>query len=73
MGVPESEIPLFADALHWLKYFPPLGEEHLKRFGLSADFRRSFITSHVNPYYDSFIRWQFNTLRKKDKVAFGAR
>lgn len=38
-----------------------------------VDFRRSFITTDVNPYYDSFVRWQFNTLRARDKIAFGAR
>jgi leucyl-tRNA synthetase len=27
----------------------------------------------VNPYYDSFIRWQFNILKNKDKVKFGKR
>lgn len=29
--------------------------------------------SDVNPYYDSFVRWQFNTLKKRNKIAFGAR
>jgi leucyl-tRNA synthetase len=24
MGVPEDEIPRFADSAHWLRYFPPL-------------------------------------------------
>lgn len=27
----------------------------------------------MNPYYDSFIRWQFNILKNKDKVRFGKR
>jgi leucyl-tRNA synthetase len=27
----------------------------------------------VNPFYDSFIRWQFNTLKAADKVKFGKR
>ena len=38
-----------------------------------VDWRRSFITTEVNPFYDSFIKWQFNTLRKADKVKFGKR
>ena len=42
-------------------------------FGLHTDFRRSFITTEVNPFYDSFIRWQFNTLKAKDKVHYGKR
>lgn len=45
----------------------------LKDFGLFVDWRRSFITTEVNPFYDSFIRWQFNTLKAADKVKFGKR
>ena len=26
MGIPEEEIPKFADANYWLEYFPPLAE-----------------------------------------------
>lgn len=33
----------------------------------------SFITTDVNPYYDAFIRWQFNLLKKKNKLLFGTR
>jgi leucyl-tRNA synthetase len=74
MGVPQSEIGKFQDAHYWLSYFPSIATMDLKRLGLSADFRRSFITTDINPYYDSFIRWQFNTLRRrKDKIAFGTR
>lgn len=73
MGVPQSEIAKFQDAKHWLTYFPPIATTDLKKFGLSADFRRSFITTDVNPYYDSFIRWHFNTLRRREKIAFGGR
>jgi hypothetical protein len=28
-----------------------------------VDWRRSFITTDHNSFYDSFVRWQFNTLR----------
>ncbi|CAM9865390.1 unnamed protein product, partial [Phaeothamnion confervicola] len=38
-----------------------------------VDWRRSFITTQANPFYDSFIRWQFNTLRTRGKVLFGKR
>src|SRR6056300_1246811 len=68
--VPENEIPQFADPVHWLKYFPPIGVEHMKRFGSGVDWRRAFITTSVNGYYDAFIRWQFNVLREKGKVLF---
>jgi leucyl-tRNA synthetase len=71
--VPEEEIPTFVDPYHWLKYFPPIGVDHLKNFGAGVDWRRAFITTAVNPYYDAFIRWQFETLRAKNKILFGKR
>ncbi|KAL9187996.1 hypothetical protein ACHAXT_006374 [Thalassiosira profunda] len=71
--VPEEEIPAFADPVHWLKYFPPIGVEHMKRFGSGVDWRRTFITTSVNGYYDAFIRWQFKVLREKGRVLFGKR
>ena len=33
--------------------------------GCGVDWRRSFITTDVNPYYDSFIQWQFGVLRRQ--------
>lgn len=73
MGIPPSEIAKFQDAQYWLQYFPPRCVEDLKVLGVKVDWRRSFITTDANPYYDSFVRWQFNTLRKLDKVFFGKR
>jgi leucyl-tRNA synthetase len=57
--------------MHWLKFFPPRGQDDLKSFGVSADWRRSFITTDVNPYYDSFITWQLNTLKEMGKIIYG--
>lgn len=71
--VNEDEIPQFQDALYWLSYFPPIGVDHLKNFAAGVDWRRAFITTFVNPYYDAFIRWQFEVLREKNKVLFGKR
>ena len=45
----------------------------MKAFGLGSDFRRSFITTEVNPYYNSFVQWQFRALKSKQKIAFGPR
>jgi len=73
MGYSHQEIPKFQDPYYWLTIFPPLGVEHIKKFGGTIDWRRAFITTDVNPYYDAFIRWQFNTLYKKQKVLFGKR
>ena len=73
MGVPEIEIPKFADAYYWLEYFPPYAQEDLQKLGVRVDWRRSFITTDVNPYYDSFVRWQFRKLKDLGKIKFGNR
>ena len=67
-GVPESEIPPFADPYHWLDYFPPLAKRDVAAMGCQVDWRRSFITTDHNPFYDAFVRWQFNTLKKIGKI-----
>ncbi|KAG8342245.1 tRNA synthetases class I (I L M and V) putative (M) tRNA synthetases class I (C) catalytic domain [Trypanosoma vivax] len=73
MGIPEDDIAKFADPLHWLDYFPPLAIQDLKRFGCHIDFRRSFITTDRNPYYDRFVSWQFRLLRRANVLNFGSR
>jgi len=73
VNVEEEQIEKFTDALFWLEYFPPRNKQDLTQFGVAVDWRRSFITTDVNPYYDSFIRWQFNTLKAKDFIKFGKR
>lgn len=40
---------------------------------LQVDWRRSFITTDVNPFYDSFVRWQFIALKERKKIKFGKR
>ncbi|XP_016374050.1 leucine--tRNA ligase, cytoplasmic-like [Sinocyclocheilus rhinocerous] len=71
LGLRDEEIVRFAEAEHWLDYFPPLAVEDLKKMGLKADWRRSFITTDVNPFYDSFVRWQYITLKERKKIKFG--
>ncbi|XP_040262078.1 leucine--tRNA ligase, cytoplasmic isoform X1 [Bufo bufo] len=73
LGLSDEEIVQFCEAEHWLGYFPPLAIEDLKGMGLKVDWRRSFITTDVNPYYDSFVKWQFLTLRERNKIKFGKR
>ncbi|XP_006148100.1 leucine--tRNA ligase, cytoplasmic isoform X1 [Tupaia chinensis] len=73
LGLSDEEIVKFSEAEYWLDYFPPLAVQDLKRMGLKVDWRRSFITTDVNPYYDSFVRWQYLTLRERSKVKFGKR
>jgi len=71
MGIPEKDIPLFADTLYWTQFFPKETELDLRLFGMSVDWRRSFITTDLNPHYDTFIRWQFQKLKEKNYVVLG--
>ncbi|KAK9069057.1 hypothetical protein SSX86_013173 [Deinandra increscens subsp. villosa] len=64
-GLSDAEIATFQDPVQWLRFFPPLAVEDLKAFGLGADWRRSFITTEVNPFFDKFVRWQMRKLEKK--------
>jgi len=71
MDVPEEEIHEFANTQKWLDYWPPIARNDLNRLGMAIDWRRTFVTTDVNPYYDAFIKWQFNQLNKKGKIGFG--
>lgn len=68
VGISDAEISEFQDPYKWLSYFPPLAIEDLKAFGLGCDWRRSFITTDMNPYFDSFVRWQMRKLKSLGKV-----
>ena len=68
-----KDIEKFTDPHHWLEVFPDLAIQDLKVFGSRIDFRRSFITTDINSYYDSFIRWQFKLLKEKGKIQYGKR
>ncbi|XP_048459558.1 leucine--tRNA ligase, cytoplasmic isoform X1 [Rhincodon typus] len=73
LGLSDEEIVKFAEAEYWLDYFPVIAVQDLKKMGLKIDWRRSFITTDVNPFYDSFVKWQFLILKEKKKVKFGKR
>lgn len=73
LGIPLEEIHLFADPQHWLEFFPPLCQRDLTNFGARIDWRRSFVTTDANPYYDAFVRWQMNRLKELNKIKFGKR
>jgi leucyl-tRNA synthetase len=73
LNIPMEEIHKFADPQYWLEYFPPLCQRDLTNFGARIDWRRSFVTTDANPYYDAFIRWQMNRLRELKKIKFGKR
>ncbi len=70
-GVPEEEIAKMGDPVEWTRYFPKETRLDLDRLGLSVDWRRSFITTELNPYYDTFVRWQFGRLKEQGLVVQG--
>ena len=39
--------------------------QDMRRFGAAVDWRRTFITTDLNPYFDSFVQWHFQKLRAK--------
>lgn len=73
LGLTDEDIKKFSDTDHWLEYFPPLGIQDLKSIGAHIDFRRTFVTTDVNPFYDSFVQWQFRLLKERGKIMFGKR
>ncbi|MCJ1366425.1 cytosolic leucyl tRNA synthetase [Acarospora aff. strigata] len=73
LGIPREEIHRFADAGYWLEYFPPICERDLDSFGARIDWRRKFVTTDANPYYDTFVRWQMNRLKELNKIQYGTR
>ncbi|TKA32796.1 hypothetical protein B0A50_01021 [Salinomyces thailandicus] len=73
LGIPVEEIHHFADPQYWLQHFPPLCQRDLTNLGCRVDWRRSFVTTDANPYYDAFVRWQMNRLKEMGKIRFGKR
>ena len=73
LGLSDEEIKKFSDPYYWIEYFPPAAIKDLKLMGVKVDWRRSFVTTDYNPYYDSFIRWQFYKLKKLQKIEYGKR
>ncbi|PYH46847.1 leucine--tRNA ligase CDC60 [Aspergillus saccharolyticus JOP 1030-1] len=73
IGIPLDEIYKFADAAYWLQHFPPLAIRDLDSIGAGIDWRRQFVTTDANPYYDAFVRWQMNRLHELGKIQYGSR
>ncbi|OWM65697.1 hypothetical protein CDL15_Pgr017194 [Punica granatum] len=68
VGLSDSDISRLQNPRNWLTFFPPLAMDDLKAFGLGCDWRRSFITTDANPFYDSFVRWQMRKLKSMGKI-----
>lgn len=73
LGIPITEIHKFSDPYYWTEFFPPQTISDMNAFGAKVDWRRAFITTDANPYYDSFVRWQMRKLREMQKIKFGER
>jgi len=73
MGIPKEEIHKFADPYYWTEYFPPIWRQDLINLGARMDWRRQFVTTDANPYYDAFVRWQMNRLKEANKILYGKR
>ena len=73
LGVADEDIHKFADPEFWLDYFPPYAKSDLEKLGINIDFRRSFITTEKQKYYDKFVQWHMLKLKEHDFVAFGKR
>ncbi|KPI89681.1 putative leucyl-tRNA synthetase [Leptomonas seymouri] len=73
MGIPPADIPKFTDPQHWIDYFSPLAMEDLRSLGCHIDWRRAFITTDRNPYFDRFVQWQFRQLYSKKMLNYGKR
>lgn len=71
LGIIDKEIKKFEDPKYWVEYFVPYAEKDFKGMGISVDWRRSFVTTSLNLWYDKFIKWQFNKLKSKNYVIKG--
>ncbi|MEA3430041.1 MAG: leucine--tRNA ligase [Nanoarchaeota archaeon] len=71
MGIPDKDISKFEKPEHWANHFSKETLKDVKAMGFSIDERYTFITTSLNPPYDSFIRWQFNKLKDKGYVKKG--
>lgn len=72
-GISLEEIHKFSDPYHWIEFFPPLAKKDLTAFGARIDWRRQFVTTDANPYYDNFVAWQMRRLKAMGKIIFAKR
>lgn len=73
LGLNREEVARFADPHYWLEFFPQLVQRDVTAFGGRVDWRRSFVTTDANPYFDAFVRWEMNRLKDCGKIKFGER
>lgn len=67
-----EDLSKFIDPTFWITYFSSMAMKDLMSFDQNLiDFSKSFYTTNLNPYYDKFIKWQYNILNKRGLLIFG--
>lgn len=73
MEISTDDLVKFCDPEYWARYFPERAMKDLQDLNLSIDWSRSFVTTSINPYYDSFVKWHMNKLKEMGKIVHGQR
>jgi len=68
-GVPKDIAVKLSKPIDLAQYFHHISKDSMKKLGLGIDWRREFTT--IDPYFSSFIRWQFEVLREKRYLTRG--
>lgn len=68
-GVPREVAIKLSKPIDLAQYFHRVSRESMKILGLGIDWRREFTT--IDPYFSSFIRWQFELLKERGYVTRG--
>jgi leucyl-tRNA synthetase len=56
-GLSDEDIAKFQDSHYWVDILSSLAKKKLKVFGLGCDWKRLFIMTGVNPFYNALFRW----------------
>lgn len=71
-GVSDSDLKRFAeDPKALAEYFAAGFRKDWDAIGMSIDWRRTFITTYLNPYFSRFVSWQFNKLKELGLITEG--
>lgn len=71
-GIPDKEISKFKEPEYVVEYFIKAWKKDLQAMGASLDWRRTFYTTSLNPPYNKFVTWQYNTLKAGGFVTKGS-
>ncbi len=72
-GVNDKELGLFGKNPKFLaEYFINTFKRDFADIGMSFDWRRTFVTTSLEPYFSRFIEWQFRRLRSLGLITQGS-